>query len=287
MTSLAMLIFINGSLVPQDEAKVSVLDRGFLYGDGVFETVRAYSGKIFHLDEHVNRLFLSAKSIYLKHHFTEDYIKEALYKTLRGNDLNDAYLRLTITRGQSNPGLDIEGCSNPTITIIAREFSGYTEGLYRRGINAAIVTIRRIPASALNPEIKSLNFLNNIMARVEAMDADASEAFMLSTEGYVAEGTVSNIFIVREGAIKTPPLRVGILNGVTRSLVIGLAQKNNIPLTEQPFQPEEFYSADECFVTSTLYEVMPVTSINNKPVGNGHPGKLTQMMLTLFRTTTY
>jgi branched-chain amino acid aminotransferase len=277
-----MLVFINGSLIPQDEAKVSVLDRGFMYGDGVFETLRAYSGKIFHLDDHIIRLFRSASSIYLKPPFTEDYIKEALYKTLRGNNLNDASLRLTITRGQSNPGLDIEGCSDPTITIIAREFSGYTEDLYRRGISAAIVNTRRIPPSALNPEIKSLNFLNNIMARVEARRVDASEAIMLSTEGYVAEGTVSNIFIVKDGIVKTPPLSVGILNGVTRSLVIGIAQKNNIPITEQQFQAEELYSADECFVTSTLYEVMPVTSINNKPVGNGHPGELTQTMLRLF-----
>src|SRR3972149_1090091 len=282
-----MLIFLNGSLIPQDEAKVSVLDRGFLYGDGVFETLRAYSGKIFHLDDHVIRLFRSADSIYLKTLFTEDYVKEALYKTLRRNNLNNAYLRLTITRGQSNPGLDIEDCSDPTITIIAREFSGYTEDIYRRGISAAIVNTRKIPASALNPEIKSLNFLNNIMARMEARKADASEAFMLSTEGYVAEGTVCNIFIVKEGVIKTPSLSVGILNGVTRSLVIGLAQKNNISISEQPFQPEELYSADECFVTSTLYEVMPVTSINNKLVGDGCPGKLTQKILDLFHTTTY
>ena len=280
-----MKIFINGSLVPQDEAKVSVLDRGFLYGDGVFETLRSYSGKIFHPDEHVIRLFKSADSIYLRHPFTDEYIKDALYKTLRGNNLKDAYLRLTITRGQSSPGLDIEGCSDPTITIIAREFSGYPEDLYRRGISAAIANTRRIPASALNPEIKSVNFLNNIMARVEARDANASEAFMLSIEGYVAEGTVCNIFIVKEGVIKTPPLSAGILNGVTRSLVIDLAQTNNIPLSEQPFRPDELCSADECFVTSTLYEVMPVTTINNKLVGDGRPGKVTLMLLGLFHTT--
>ena len=280
-----MLIFLNGSLVPQDEAKISVLDRGFLYGDGAFETLRAYSGKIFRIDDHIKRLFCSADAICLKTTFTSNYIKESLYQTLMGNNLTDAYLRLTITRGISAPGLDTEGCLNPTMTIISREFSGYAEDLYRRGISAAIVNTRRIPASALNPEIKSLNFLNNIMARVEAREADASEAFMLSTEGYVAEGTVSNIFIVKEGVIKTPPLSVGILNGVTRSLVIGLAQNNNIPLSEQPFQPDELYSADECFVTSTLYEVMPVTTINNKLVGDGRPGKLTLSLIGLFHTT--
>lgn len=282
-----MLIFINGSLVPQDEAKVSVLDRGFLYGDGVFETLRAYSGNIFRINDHINRLFGSADALFIKHTFTGDYLKDALYKTLRGNNLHDAYLRLTITRGQSGPGLDIEGSSDPTITIIAREFSGYTEDAYHRGISAAIVNTRRMPASALNPEIKSLNFLNNIMARIEATGAGASEAFMLNTDGYVAEGTVSNIFIVKDGNVKTPPLSTGILNGVTRSLVIEIAEKNSIRLTEQPFRPEELHRADECFVTSTLYEVMPVTSINNNPVGNGHPGKLTQTILGLFRTTTY
>jgi len=281
-----MLIFINGLLIPQDEAKVSVLDRGFLYGDGVFETLRAYSGKIFRIDDHIKRLFCSANAICLKTPFTGNYIKESLYQTLMGNNLKDAYLRLTITRGISDPGLDTEGCLNPTMTIISREFSGYPEDLYRHGIKAAVVSTRRIPASALNPEIKSLNFLNNIMARMEAKHANASEAIMLSTEGYVAEGTVSNIFIVKDGVVKTPPLSVGILNGVTRSLVIGLAQKNNIPLTEQQFQPEELYSADECFVTSTLYEVMPVTSINNKPVGTGHPGDISQSMLSIFRELT-
>lgn len=281
-----MLIFINGSLIPQDEAKVSVLDRGFLYGDGVFETLRAYSGKIFRLDDHINRLFRSADAIYLKTQFTEAYIKDTLYYTLKENNFKDAYLRLTITRGRSNSGLDIGDCLDPTITVISSEFNGYAASLYHHGISTAVVNTRRIPPSALNPEIKSLNFLNNIMARVEARRVDASEAIMLSTEGYVAEGTVSNIFIVKDGIVKTPPLSVGILNGVTRSLVIGLAQKNNIPLTEQQFLPEELYSADECFVTSTLYEVMPVTSINNKPVSNGHPGELTQTMLRLFRELT-
>jgi len=281
-----MLIFINGLLIPQDEAKVSVLDRGFLYGDGVFETLRAYSGKIFRIDDHIKRLFCSANAICLKTPFTGNYIKESLYQTLMGNNLKDAYLRLTITRGISDPGLDTEGCLNPTMTIISREFSGYPEDLYRHGIKAAVVSTRRIPASALNPEIKSLNFLNNIMARMEAKHANASEAIMLSTEGYVAEGTVSNIFIVKDGVVKTPPLGIGILNGVTRSLVIGLAQKNNISISEQPFQPEELYAADECFVTSTLYEVMPVTSINNKPVGTGHPGDISQSMLSIFRELT-
>ncbi|MBI5755445.1 MAG: branched-chain-amino-acid transaminase [Nitrospirae bacterium] len=280
---MSMFFFMSGSLVPQDQAKVSVLDRGFLYGDGVFETLRAYSGAIFHCNDHLDRLFHSAEAIYLQIPFTRDYLIEALYKTLEANGLKDAYLRLSVTRGVSEPGLDIEGCPSPTVTIIAKGFSGYPEGLYKTGIGAAVVNTRRIPASALNPAVKSLNFLNNIMARVEAKRLNAAEAIMLNMEGYVAEGTVSNIFIVKDGVVKTPLLSVGILNGVTRSVVIKLACKNNIPLTEQPFYPEELYSADECFVTSTLYEVMPVTSITDTPVGNGQPGVITRKMFELFR----
>lgn len=282
-----MLIFLNGSLVPQEEARVSVLDRGFLYGDGVFETLRAYSGKIFRPGDHLHRLFSSANSLLIKHDFTSDYLENALYKTLRENNLADAYLRLTITRGQSGPGPDIEDCSGPTLTITAREFRGYPEDTYQRGISAVIVNTIRIPASALNPQIKSLNFLNNIMARIEAKGAGASEAFMLNTDGYVAEGTVSNIFIVKDGIALTAPLSIGILDGVTRSQVTALAQKNNIRLMEYPFRPEEILSADECFITSTLYEVMPVTSVNHKQIGNGNPGNITLTLLGLYRTTIY
>ena len=281
-----MFFFLSGSLVPQDQAKVSVLDRGFLYGDGVFETLLAYSGAIFRCDDHIDRLFHSAEAIYLQIPFTRDYLIEALYKTLEANGLKDAYLRLSVSRGVSEPGLDIDGCASPTITIIAKGFSGYPEGLYKTGIGAAVVNTRRIPASALNPAVKSLNFLNNIMARIEAKNLNATEAIMLNMEGYVAEGTVSNIFMMRAGLVKTPPLSAGILNGVTRSIVIDLLKENGIPISEQAFYPDGLYTADECFVTSTLYEVMPVTSIHDSAVGSGQPGKLTQTILNLFRRLT-
>lgn len=281
-----MLIFINGSIVSEGDAKVSVLDRGFLYGDGVFETLRAYSGAIFRCDNHIDRLFGSAEAIYLKIPFTRDYLEEALYKCLKANYLRDAYLRLSITRGKTKTGLDIEEGARPTFVIVSRAFTGYPEDIYRRGIPAAVVRTRRIPPSALSPEIKSLNFLNNILARAEAAHIGAMEGIMLSTEGYVAEGTVSNVFIVKDGVIKTPPLNVGVLNGVTRSTVIELAKENSLPLIEQPFYPEELYQADECFVTSTLYEVMPVTSLNDKPLGNGKPGEKTIRLLNLFRDLT-
>jgi len=283
---MLMLIFINGILLPQDQAKVSVLDRGFLYGDGVFETLRAYSGAIFHCNDHLDRLFQSAEAIYITIPFTPDHLKKSLYKTLEANHLKDAYLRLSVTRGVSEPGLDIGGCPSPTLTIIAKGFSGYPDSLYQSGIHAAVVNTRRIPASALNPAVKSLNFLNNIMARVEATRLNAAEAVMLNMEGYVAEGTVSNIFMVKDGLVKTPPLSAGILNGVTRSIVIDLLKENGIPVIEQAFYPDELYTADECFVTSTLYEVMPVTFINGSAVGSGQPGKLTQMILNLFRRLT-
>lgn len=283
---VAMLIFLNNSLVPEEEARVSVLDRGFLYGDGIFETLRAYSGAIFHCNDHLDRLVQSADAIYLRIPFTRDYLMEALHKTLEANHLKDAYLRLSITRGVSEPGLDIGECPSPTLTIFAKEFSGYPDSLYQSGIRAVVANTRRIPASALNPAVKSLNYLNNIMARLEATRLNAAEAILLNMEGYVAEGTVSNIFMVKDGIVKTPPLSAGILNGVTRSLVTGLLKKNNIPLIEQAFYPDGLYTADECFVTSTLYEVMPVTSINGSVVGSGRPGKLTQMILNLFRRLT-
>lgn len=281
-----MLIFLNNSLVPEEEARVSVLDRGFLYGDGVFETLRAYSGAIFHCNDHLERLFQSAEAIYLQIPFTRDYLMEALHKTLVANHLKDAYLRLSVTRGVSEPGLDIRDCPSPTLTIFAKEFSGYPESLYQSGIRAAVVNTRRIPASALNPAVKSLNFLNNVMARVEATRLNAAEAIMLNMEGYVAEGTVSNIFVVKDGLIKTPSLSAGILNGVTRSIVIGLSKENGIPIIEEAFYPDALYTADECFVTSTLYEVMPVISVDGQKIGKGLPGELTQRMLKLFRRLT-
>jgi len=278
-----MLIFINGSIVSAGDAKVSVLDRGFLYGDGVFETLRAYKGTIFQCDSHIDRLFRSAEAIYLKIPFTKDYIKEGLYKCLKANYLQDAYLRISITRGRGKIGLDIEEGIRPTLVVLSKAFTGYPEDLYRRGIPASVVTTRRIPPSALNPEIKSLNFLNNILARAEAAHYGAMEGIMLNIEGYVAEGTVSNIFIVKDGIIKTPPPHVGILNGVTRSTIIGLARGHGLPCREEAFSPEELYRADECFITSTMYEVMPVTSINNKKIGNGKPGEVTIRLLNLFR----
>ena len=281
-----MFIYINGNLVPEAEAKVSVFDRGFLYGDGVFETLRAYKGVIFHCNDHIDRLFQSARAVYIEIPFTKDYLKKALYRTLQENNLQDAWLRWAVTRGESEPGLDIGGCSNPTVIIIPKAFSGYPEDRYVHGIKAAVVNTRRIPPSVLDPKIKSLNFLNNIMAKIETKDTAASEGIMLNIEGYVAEGTVSNVFIVKDGIIKTPSLSVGILNGVTRSIVIDLARENNIPVIEQPFYPDELYTADECFITSTIAEVLPVTSIDNKQIGSGQPGEITKQLLKSFRLLT-
>lgn len=277
-----MLIYINGNLIPGSEAKVSVFDRGFLYGDGVFETLRSYKGVIFHCDDHLDRLFKSAGGISLIIPFTKEYLKEALYRTLKENNLNNAYLRLTITRGESEPGLDIEHPVNPTIIIIPREFNGYPEDLYLTGIHAAVVNTRRTPASSLNPAIKSINFLNNIMARAGAKALAASEGIMLNTEGYVAEGTASNIFIIKNSIIKTPSLETGILNGVTRSVVISLARENQLTVIEEPFYPDELYNADECFITNTTYEIMPVTRLNGCSVGNGQPGEITKRLRKLF-----
>src|SRR3989304_5862795 len=261
-----MLIFLNNSLVPGGEARGSALDRGFLSGAGIFETLRAYSGAIFHCNDHLDRLFHSAEAICLRIPFTRDYLMEALYRTLEANHLKDAYLRLSVTRGVSEPGLDIEGCLSPTLTIIAKEFSGYPEGLHQSGIRAAVVNTRRIPASALNPAVKSLNFLDNIMARVEAKRLNAAEAIMLNMEGYVAEGTVSNIFMVKGGLVKTPPLSAGILNGVTRSIVIDLLKENGIPIIEQELERNGVYTAGDSVNFLVAFETRYQLSINGNAV---------------------
>lgn len=278
-----MLAFLNGKILPEKEAKISILDRGFLYGDGVFETLRVYDGTIFLCKDHIDRLFRSARAIYLDIPLSREEIQEHLYSLLRVNRLSNGYLRVSISRGVSEPGLVIDTPVSPTITAIARPFGGYPQETYNKGISAAIVNTRRIPPLSLNPGIKSLNFLNNIMARIEARALGVQEGILLNIDGFVAEGTVSNVFIVINKTLITPPPGVGILNGVTRSSVINLARENGIPLIEEPFYPEKLYLADECFITSTLYEVMAVTTVSGKKIKDGRPGEVTTYILNAFR----
>ncbi len=270
-----MLVYLNGKFVPKEDAKVSVFDHGYLYGDGIYETLRAYKGVLFHLDRHLVRLKHSADSIFLKLPLPLDKIGAALNDAVKANKLSDAYVRIQISRGTGEIGLDPALCPEPTTVIVAKPFKDYPAEHYERGVSLAVVKTRRNHPLALSPSIKGTNFLNNILAKIESLRAGAYEAVMLNWEGYVAEGTISNIFFVKAGVLYTPSLETGILEGVTRGLVLELARKERIEAREALIRAEELLAADECFITNTTVEVMPVTSVDNRAVGNGKPGPAT------------
>ena len=273
-------IYINGRFWKKSQAKVSVFDHGLLYGDGIFETLRAYGGsyggRILFLSRHISRLFASASAIFLEIGRSPDEIREILYQTLTQNHLTDAYIRLSVTRGEGEIGLNPGLCPLPTTIIQAKPFAGHPQQLYQRGIRASLVQVRRNAPQTTGPSIKSLNFLNNILAMQEALRAGAQEAVMSSTDGWVSEGSVSNIFWVRNGVLKTPDLRVGLLAGVTREAVLEIAVQQGLAVDEGYFPPDDLLGADEVFVTNTTYEVMPVTSLGQAPVNNGQVGEITR-----------
>jgi branched-chain amino acid aminotransferase len=279
----SMLVYLNGHFVPKEEAAVSVFDHGFLYGDGIYETMRAYNGVPFLLVRHLERLTHSAKAISLALPMPLQGIEKALRETLRINNLTEAYVRLHISRGPGEIGLDPALCPEPTMVIMAKQFKDYPTEHYRRGVSVAIVKTRRNHPLALDPSIKGTNFLNNILAKIEAIRAGAYEGIMLNWEGFVAEGTICNIFMVKSGTLVTPALSIGILEGVTRGLVLDLAQQICTPVQEAAFRPQELIDADECFITNSTIEVMPVTIINGKPVGNGKPGPVTAALARAYR----
>ncbi|MEW6379442.1 MAG: aminotransferase class IV [bacterium] len=276
-------IYINGTFWPKSQAKVSVYDHGLLYGDGIFETLRAYGGRILFLSRHIERLLAGAQAISLETGQTPGDIRDILYQTLAKNHLEDAYLRLSITRGEGEIGLNPALCPKPTIIVQARAFSGHPQELYQEGIRAELVHIRRNAPKATDPAIKSLNFLNNILAMQEALRAGAREAIMLSQEGWVCEGSVSNIFWVSNGILRTPDPAVGLLAGVTRDAVLGLARLFGIAVEEGYFPAQDLFTATEAFVTNTTYEVMPVTSLGRCPVGDGQPGEIARFLLQKYR----
>ncbi len=278
-----MLIYLNGRLVPKEQAAISVFDHGFLYGDGIYETMRAYNGSFFLLSRHLVRLRYSADAVSLTLPMSLDKIGAALHETLTANRLGDAYVRLHISRGPGEIGLDPGLCPEPTMVIIAKPFKPYPLEYYDRGVSVSIVTTRRNHPLALNPSIKGTNFLNNILAKVEANKTGAYEGIMLNWEGFVAEGTISNIFLVKEGVLRTPALSVGILEGVTRGLVLDLARKEGIPAQEAAFYPQELLESDECFITNSTVEIMPVTLINGSRVGSGRPGPLTATLMKAYK----
>jgi len=278
-----MLVYLNGHFVRREKARISVFDHGFLYGDGIYETMRAYGGTIFLLKRHLTRLKRSARAISLKLPLSLSSIGDSLNESLRVNKLQNAYMRLHISRGPGEIGLDPALCSVPTMVIVSKPFHDYPSAYYSRGVSVAIVKTRRNHPLALDPAIKGTNFLNNILAKIEAIKAGAYEGIMLNWQGYVAEGTISNIFMVRKRVLYTPHVNTGILEGVTRDLVLRLAKRAKLAVRESRILPKELFAADECFITNTTMEIMPVTSIDKKTVGSGRPGPVTEALLRAYK----
>jgi len=281
-----MKVFLNGKLVNKKEAKITVFDHGLLYGDGVFEGIRSYNGLVFKLNEHLDRLFKSAKAIELAMPLTKKELVDATIKTLKANRLKDAYIRLVVTRGVGDLGLDPRKCKHSTVFIITDKIVLYPREFYEKGLEIVIAKTKRNIKEALNPNIKSLNYLNNILAKIEAIKANVEEAIMLSSDGYVAECTGDNIFIIKGSALITPPVEIGALNGITRLSVIKLAKKTGCVVTEEMIKPEDLYEADECFLTGTAAEIIPVRKIDGNVIGSGKPGKITSKLLTAFQELT-
>jgi branched-chain amino acid aminotransferase len=271
------VIYLNEKIVPASKALVSVFDHGFLYGDGIYETLRAYKGLVFKIDEHIERLFRSASMLDLKIPKTHGSIKKAVYDTLKANDQNEAVIRITISRGAGPLGLDPGLCPRPTFVIIANEFRGYPKKFYIKGVNIAIVNTRRNFKGALDPQIKSLNFLNNILAKIEAKKRGAYEAVMLNYRGYLAEGTITNIFFIKERKLCTPGLDVGILDGITRRIILDAAIELGIKVKEGHFRQNELCCASEVFISNTTMEVLPVSVIDNMKIGK-KPGRITKAL---------
>ncbi|MCW4037270.1 MAG: branched-chain-amino-acid transaminase [Candidatus Bathyarchaeota archaeon] len=274
------MVYIDGKYVPKSEAKISVFDHGLLYGDGVFEGIRSYEGAVFRLDQHLTRLFESAKSIDLQIPLSYEEFKEAILETLRTNKLTDAYVRVVVTRGIGTLGLTPATCPKPTIIIIADHLKPLFEGV---NVKAVVASTRRNAVTALNPMIKSLNYLNNILARIEAIKAKVDEAIMLNQNGTVAEGTGDNVFIVKDEVVITPPPTAGILLGVTRDAVITLAREERIQVLEKDFTVHEVYNADEAFLSGTAAEIVPLVEVDGKKIGNGNVGSITSKLIEKFK----
>jgi len=280
-------VYLNGKFVPRVEAKVSVFDRGYLYGDGVFEGIRAYNGRIFRLDQHIERLYRGAKAISLKVPLTPEEFKDIMIETVRRNNLRDCYVRAIVSRGEGDLGLDPRNCQDPaTVVVIASSIALYPEEAYEQGLEVITCTTQRNLLAALNPQIKSLNYLNNILAKIEVVRAGAHEGLMLNHLGYIAEGTGDNVFVWRGGELITPPTHAGILEGITRQVVLELAQEMGLPVQENMLTLFEVYSADECFLTGTAAEVVPVSRVDGRVIGDGKPGPITKRLMARFREVT-
>jgi branched-chain amino acid aminotransferase len=281
-----MKIYIDGKYHNQKNACISVYDHGLLYGDGVFEGIRVYHGRVFKLVEHVERLFNSAKAILLKIPMTPEQVSRAVVDACRTNRIRDGYVRLIITRGVGNLGLNPFKCARASVIIIADKIQIYPAETYQRGLEVITVPTARNLHSALNPAIKSLNYLNNILAKIEAVNGGCEEAIMLNSEGYVAECTADNIFAVKGNQLFTPPLSAGALHGITRGIVMELARQNGLAVSEPFLTRYDLFTADECFLTGTAAEIVPVVKIDGRVVGSGRPGPVTGQLATQYRRLT-
>jgi branched-chain amino acid aminotransferase len=277
-----MKIYIDGSYYDRENAKISVYDHGLLYGDGVFEGIRIYGGKIFRLREHLERLYSSAKAIALNMPLTMEEMETAVRDTVKANDRSEGYIRLVVTRGAGNLGINPMHCAKGSVIIIADDIQLYPEEMYAKGIPVITSSVRRTPCDSLDPRIKSLNYLNNILAKIEALRAGCLEAVMLNHDGLVAECTADNIFIISGGRLLTPSPQQGALAGITREAVRALAARRGIPAGEAALAPYDLYTADECFITGTGAEIMPVTAIDGREIGNGRPGAMTLQLREAF-----
>lgn len=279
----SLKVFLDGRIVPVSEAKISVFDHGLLYGDGIFEGIRSYSGRVFRLDLHLKRLEDSARAIRLEIPMNRAELTEAVYATLKANSVTDGYIRLVVTRGVGYLGLSPTRTRCPSVFIIADQIELYPRELYEKGMAIISSSVIRNHPNAVSPRIKSLNYLNNILAKIEALDASVHEAVMYNHLGFVAECTGDNLFLVRNGTVETPTLAAGLLEGVTRDAVIELVRRRDLPFRERDLTRHDLYVADECFLTGSAAEIIPVTRIDGRPVGEGTPGPITRQLMADFR----
>jgi branched-chain amino acid aminotransferase len=283
---MSLKVSINGELFDKDNARISVYDHGLLYGDGVFEGMRSYGGRVFRLEEHLTRLWNSAKAIWLEIPIGRDELGRQIHDLLKLNKISDGYVRLVVTRGAGTLGLDPNRTANPQVIIITDHISLYPAEFYENGLEIVTASTIRNHSAALSPRIKSLNYLNNILAKIEGLRAGCIEALMLNTKGEVAECTGDNIFIVRSGDVFTPPLDAGILDGITRQTVITLAREEGLNVYEHGLTKYDIYTADECFLTGSAAEIIPVVKIDNRVIGSGKPGPVTRDLTRLFHELT-
>ena len=281
-----MKIYMNDKLVDQSEAMVSVFDHGLLYGDGIFEGIRLYEGCVFKLEEHLERLEYSAKAVMLDLPWSRAEIAAAVCETCRANGLTNGYIRLVVTRGVGSLGLSIKNCDRPQLIIIADKIQLYPAEFYEQGLEIITVPTRRTSSAALPPTVKSLNYLNNILAKIEAQHLGYHEAIMLNDQGFVAECTGDNIFIIKNNNLITPPAYLGILKGITRACVMDIAEKKDMAVKEEVITRHNIFTADECFLTGTAAEIIPVVCVDKRVIGDGKPGEITLNLMKEFRKAT-